>query len=61
MIRPEKSLAEKNLDLLFEFERYIQKHPAFAKRIPQDSIIALQIKGDTAFNRWSSTAGRDAE
>ncbi|HSB77859.1 MAG TPA: DUF5647 family protein, partial [Candidatus Methylomirabilis sp.] len=53
MTRAEKSLAERNLDLLFEFERYIQEHPAFAKRIPQDAIIALQVKGDTAFNRWS--------
>jgi hypothetical protein len=53
MTRTEKSLAEKNLDLIFEFERYLQEHPAFAKQIPQNAFIALQVKGDNAFNRWS--------
>lgn len=53
MTRAEKSLSEKNLDLLFEFERYVQERPAFARKIPQDAIIALQVKGDLAFNRWS--------
>lgn len=53
MRRAEKSLAEKNLDLIFELERFVQEHPTFAKQIPKDAIVAMQIKGDDTFNRWS--------
>ncbi len=53
MTRAQKSLAEKNLDLIFEFERYLQEHSGFAKQIPRNAFVALQVKGDRTFNRWS--------
>ena len=53
MTRTQKALVEKNLDLIFEFERYVLEHPSSVRQIPEDAVIALQVKGDDAFNRWS--------
>jgi hypothetical protein len=50
-------MVEKNLDLIFEFERYVAEHPRFAKKIPEDVIIVFQVEGDAAFNRWSRRIG----
>jgi len=49
----ERELVDKNLDLIFEFEKYILEHPEFAERIPQEATISMQIEGDGEFNRWS--------
>jgi len=49
----DKEFIDKNLDLIFELEKYILEHPEFAERIPQEAIISLQIEGDEEFNRWS--------
>jgi len=53
MTRTDKKMLDKNLDLIFEFEKYVLEHPGFAKRIPQNAIVSLRIEGDKAFNRWS--------
>ncbi len=53
MTRTDRAMVEKNMDLIFEFERYISEHPAFAKKIPEDAILVFQVKGDAAFNEWS--------
>ena len=53
MNRSNKKMLEKNLDLIFEFEKYILQHPRFAKRIPRNAIVSMRIAGDEAFNRWS--------
>jgi hypothetical protein len=50
-------MVEKNLDLVFEFERYVAEHPACAEKIPDDAILVFQAKGDAAFNRWSRRIG----
>ncbi len=57
MTRTEKSMVEKNLDLLFEFERYVAEHPTSAGRIARDAVVVLQVKRDEAFNRWSRRMG----
>ena len=57
MNRVEKAMVEKNLDLLFEFERYIVEHPSSAAQIPRDATVVLQVKGDEAFNQWSRRIG----
>jgi hypothetical protein len=49
----ERAYIEKNLDLLFEFEKYVLEHPRFAKRIPDNALIVMQIEGDEEFNQWS--------
>lgn len=57
MTRAQKTMVERNLDLIFEFERYVLERPGFAKRIPQDAVVVLQVKDDDAFNRWSRRLG----
>lgn len=43
-----------NAQLGVEFDRYVIEHPAWAqKHIPRGAKVALQIKGDNAFNSWS--------
>lgn len=53
MTRSEKRMIEKNLDLTFEFEKYVLEHPNFARRIPRNAIVSMRIDGDEPFNRWS--------
>lgn len=53
MTRGEKRMIEKNLDLTFEFEKYVLEHPNFARRIPRNAIVSMRIDGDEPFNRWS--------
>ena len=53
MTKREKNLIERNLDLIFEFEKYVLEHPNVAKKIPRNAVVSMRIKGDTTFNRWS--------
>lgn len=53
MRRTDKKMIEKNLDLIFEFEKYVLEHPNFGKRIPPKAIVSMRIEGDERFNRWS--------
>jgi hypothetical protein len=53
MTRSEKKMMDKTLDLIFEFEKYVLEHPAFAKRIPRNAVVSMRIAGDESFNRWS--------
>ncbi len=46
-------MMDKNLDLIFEFEKYVLEHPDFARGIPQNAIVSIRIEGDEFFNRWS--------
>lgn len=55
-IQPDKgepAFIEKNLDLIFEFEKYVLEHPRFTGRIPDEALIVMQVEGDEPFNRWS--------
>jgi hypothetical protein len=49
----EHTLIERNLELIFEFEKYVLNHPQLAERIPNDALLVLQLEGDETFNRWS--------
>lgn len=50
----EKKMVEKNLDLLFEFEKYVLEHPEIAENIPRDAVVFMKLAGDQRFNRWSA-------
>ena len=50
-------MVEKNLDLNFEFEKYIMVHPETAARIPEGAILVMQVEGDRQFNQWSRKVG----
>ena len=53
MTRLDKKMVEKNLDLIFEFEKYVLEHPEFAARIPLNAVVLMRLEGDERFNRWS--------
>lgn len=53
MTRTEKQMIEKNLDLIFEFEKYVLEHPKLVKKIPRNAVVSMRIEGDEKFNRWS--------
>ena len=53
MTASEKKFVERNLDLIFEFEKYVLEHPAIAEKIPRDAVVFMKVTGDPKFNRWS--------
>jgi hypothetical protein len=42
----EKKMIEKNLDLLFEFEKYVLEHPEITEKIPRDAVVFMKLTGD---------------
>ena len=36
-----------------EFDRYLLKHSAMAKKLPKNAIVVFQVVGEEGFNRWS--------
>jgi len=53
MTASEKKFVERNLDLIFEFEKYVLEHPSIAEKIPRDAVVFMKLTGDQKFNRWS--------
>ena len=53
MTAAERKLTEKNLDLIFEFEKYVLEHPEITAKIPRDAVVFMKVAGDEKFNRWS--------
>ena len=49
---------QKNADLVTEFDLYVREHPDFAERIPDNSLVAMLVEGDEAFNRWSQEGAK---
>jgi len=50
----EHELAKKNLELSFEFSRYVLSRPELEARLPEDALVAFEVADDpelTAFNR----------
>ena len=58
MTTAERKLVEKNLDLVFEFEKYVLEHPEITDQIPRDAIVFMKLAGDQRFNRWSERKAR---
>lgn len=58
MTAAEKQLIEKNLDLIFEFEKYVLEHPEITADIPRDAVVFMKVAGDGKFNRWSERKAR---
>lgn len=44
----------KNSIIGMEFDRYIREHPEFTEQLPQNAHIALLMKNDIKFNKWST-------
>ncbi len=48
-----KFMEKKQAILVAEFARYIVEHPGFARKIPRNAQIVLQVEGDEDYNAWS--------
>ena len=46
MTAGEKKMIDKNLDLIFEFEKYVLEHPELAEKIPRDAVVFMKVAGD---------------
>jgi hypothetical protein len=53
MTAAEKKLVERNLDLIFEFEKYVLEHPEITEKIPRNAVVFMKVVGDEKFNLWS--------
>jgi Family of unknown function (DUF5647) len=49
---------QKNAEPVTEFDRYVREHPDFAERIPDNALVAIRVKGDEPFNRWSQEGAK---
>jgi hypothetical protein len=58
MTTAERKLIEKNLDLIFEFEKYVLDHPEVGERIPRNAVVFMKVAGDEKFNLWSERRAR---
>jgi hypothetical protein len=54
MTAAEKMMIEKNLDLIFEFEKYVLEYPEITEKIPRDAVVFMKVAGEQKFNRWSA-------
>ena len=46
-------LEKRHSILITEFDRYVIEHSEFAKKIPRNAQIVLQLEGDAEYNKWS--------
>ena len=53
-----RKLTEKNLELIFEFEKYVLEHPEISAKIPRDAVVFMKVAGDEKFNRWSERTAK---
>jgi hypothetical protein len=49
----EKNLAERNLVLIFEFEKICFGASGDSEKIPRGAVAFVKMTGDQKFNRWS--------
>jgi len=43
----------KNLDLSFEFDRYLFEHPGFAEKIPNNAVVVLLPEYDPKLRKYN--------
>lgn len=55
--KKDNEMMDKNLDLMFEFTKYVLEHPELDENIPDNAIIIMQSEGDEAFNEWNKRLG----
>jgi hypothetical protein len=53
MRNSKRGYANLAVTLSFEFQKYLMRHPAVAKRIPRDAMIVFELKDHRSFNRWA--------
>jgi len=51
-------MVNRNIELVFEFERYLLEYPEFQEQIPDEAVICFQLEGDEFFSEWSRKLGQ---
>ena len=62
-MKNDSELAKKNVELSFEFSRYLLAHPELDDTIPENALMIFEIADDpelTAFNRALAQRNREA-
>ena len=49
----------RNRLLGMEFDRYVEEHPEFGEKIPDNAQVVLLVEGDEEFNNWSTRVGKE--
>lgn len=52
-MRNESELVKKNLEISFEFSRYVLAHPAVGTKIPDNALIAFHVADDPALTKFN--------
>ena len=63
MLRTDKELTQKVLELSFEFSRLVLAQPELAQQVPENAVVAFEVDEDpelTAYSRRVSEAAREA-
>ena len=53
-MRSETELAKKNVEISFEFSRFVLNNPEMDRKIPDDAVVIFDVANDpelTAYNR----------
>ena len=62
-MKNESELAKKNVDLSFEFSRYVLANPKLEAKIPDNALVVFEIDDDpelTAYNRALAKRNKEA-
>ncbi len=61
-MKNERELVKKNLELSFEFSRYLLSRPELEAKIPENALIVFNVADDPTLTRFNKTlAKRNAE
>ena len=52
-MKNERELAKKNLEISFEFSRYVLAHPGVGAKIPDNALIAFHVADDPALTTFN--------
>jgi len=52
-MKNENELAKKNIEISFEFSRYLLAHPELDEAIPENALILFQIENDRALTKYN--------
>lgn len=52
-MKNERELAQKNIEMSFEFSRYVLAHPELDEVIPDNAMILFQVENDPAVTRYN--------
>ena len=57
-MRNEHELARKNVEISFEFSRYILAHPEIGAKIPDNALIAFHVADDPALTKFNQNLAK---